>query len=73
MLKFFYVYSLGVTTIDLHKTGERQIRCNVIMLRGVDELSTTDIFSYFGSYPPSKLEWIDDSSCTYSITFFILL
>lgn len=43
--------------------GEEAVRTNVVMLRGVDELSTGDIFEYLRRYPPRKLEWIDDTSC----------
>ena len=35
------------------------------MLRGVDDMSTQDIFKYFHKYPPRNLEWIDDTSCKY--------
>ena len=58
-------FSLGFEAgADLENLeGERKIRTNVIMLRGVDDLSTEDIFEYLNRYPPRKLEWIDDTSC----------
>lgn len=43
--------------------GDGQVRTNVIMLKGVDALSTDEIFKYLLRYPPRNLEWIDDSSC----------
>ncbi|XP_067936197.1 nuclear cap-binding protein subunit 3-like [Watersipora subatra] len=55
--------SLGVSEDDLERTGERQIRRDTIVLRGVDHLNTQDIFKYLAKYPPQNLEWIDDSSC----------
>ncbi|GFT17408.1 hypothetical protein NPIL_676281 [Nephila pilipes] len=32
-------------------------------MRGVNDMSTNDIFSYFGDYGPSSVEWINDVSC----------
>lgn len=26
-------------------------------------MSTRDVFTYFGEFGPSEIEWLDDSSC----------
>ena len=38
-------------------------RKEALHLYGVDELSTSEIFSYFKNYKPFAVEWINDSSC----------
>ncbi|KAF5269700.1 hypothetical protein FQA39_LY08623 [Lamprigera yunnana] len=50
--------SLGITT-----NNEKDVRFEAIHLRGTDEMSTEDVFEYFGKYLPSCIEWIDDESC----------
>ncbi|XP_078278464.1 nuclear cap-binding protein subunit 3 [Rhinoraja longicauda] len=40
-----------------------KIRLEALHVTGVDEMSTEEIFAYFKEYPPSSIEWIDDSSC----------
>ncbi|XP_041349495.1 nuclear cap-binding protein subunit 3-like [Gigantopelta aegis] len=54
--------SLGIKEGDLHK-DERGIRLEAIHLRGTDNMSTQDVFKYFGDFAPGAVEWIDDSSC----------
>jgi hypothetical protein len=34
-----------------------------VFIYGTDNMSTQDILGYFRAYGPSRLEWIDDSSC----------
>lgn len=43
--------------------GEGNIRDTVLHVHGTDDMSTADVFRYFGSFLPTYLEWIDDSSC----------
>jgi len=53
-----------------------EVRTNTILLRGVNEMSTDDIFNYFAKYPPASLEWIDDSLCKFHIIselFYLIL
>lgn len=57
--------SLGLDAEHLDTGLDCNVRRNVIMLRGVDDMSTQDIFKYFHKYPPRNLEWIDDTSCKY--------
>ncbi|XP_072099486.1 nuclear cap-binding protein subunit 3 isoform X2 [Mobula birostris] len=40
-----------------------KVRLEALHVIGVDEMSTEEIFAYFKEYPPSSIEWIDDSSC----------
>ncbi|KAK6190495.1 hypothetical protein SNE40_002355 [Patella caerulea] len=54
--------SLGLKQEDVDK-GERGIRLEAIHIRGTDEMSTQDLFKYFGEFAPGRIEWIDDSSC----------
>ncbi|XP_059829696.1 nuclear cap-binding protein subunit 3 isoform X2 [Hypanus sabinus] len=39
-----------------------KVRLEALHVIGVDEMSTEEIFAYFKEYPPSSIEWIDDSS-----------
>ncbi|KAL2718830.1 nuclear cap-binding protein subunit 3-like isoform X1 [Vespula squamosa] len=41
----------------------RNIRLNVIHMRGTKEMSTKDVFKYFEDYAPASIEWINDVSC----------
>ncbi|XP_072164517.1 uncharacterized protein [Diadema setosum] len=43
--------------------GGNRVRLEAINMTGVDDMSTQDIFSYFQSYDPSSIEWINDTSC----------
>ena len=40
-----------------------EIRPEALFVKGVDEMSTQDVFSYFKEYDPSFIEWINDTSC----------
>nr|CAB3264228.1 uncharacterized protein C17orf85 homolog [Phallusia mammillata] len=39
------------------------IRENALHLQGVDNMSTDEIFAYFGKMDPTHIEWINDTSC----------
>lgn len=39
------------------------IRSNVLYVYGVDYLNSRAIYDYFKLYNPSKIEWLNDSSC----------
>ena len=39
------------------------IRYEAIHVRGVDNMSTNDVFVYFDDFPPKFIEWVNDSSC----------
>nr|XP_033184627.1 nuclear cap-binding protein subunit 3-like isoform X1 [Bombus vancouverensis nearcticus] len=41
----------------------KNIRLNVIHMRGTEEMSTKDVFKYFEDYAPASIEWINDVSC----------
>ncbi|XP_068679415.1 nuclear cap-binding protein subunit 3-like [Montipora foliosa] len=48
---------------DLPPIPEGALRLDSLLMHGVDDMSTKDVFSYFESYGPGSVEWIDDSSC----------
>ncbi|XP_042194795.1 nuclear cap-binding protein subunit 3 [Callorhinchus milii] len=48
---------------ELLKQAIPKVRLEALHVMGVDEMSTEEIFTYFKEYPPSSIEWIDDSSC----------
>ncbi|XP_011308871.1 uncharacterized protein C17orf85 [Fopius arisanus] len=52
--------SLGVTEDN---ENPRNIRLNVLHMRGTEEMSTKDVFKYFEQYPAAAIEWINDVSC----------
>ncbi|XP_029651311.1 nuclear cap-binding protein subunit 3-like isoform X3 [Octopus sinensis] len=54
--------SLGIREEDLHK-DERGIRLETVHVRGVQDMSTKDVFHYFQEFAPSTVEWIEDNSC----------
>lgn len=43
--------------------AKAEIRHDAILVYGVNEMSTKDVFEYFSLYGPDTLEWIDDCSC----------
>lgn len=43
--------------------NERHFRFDTLHLRGVDDLTTKEIFEYLEDYKPVSLEWVDKSSC----------
>ncbi|XP_046840122.1 nuclear cap-binding protein subunit 3-like [Xenia sp. Carnegie-2017] len=42
---------------------DAKLRPDAILLFGVNEMSTKDVFDYFKDYVPNSIEWIDDISC----------
>ena len=42
-----------------------EARLDAILIHGVDDMSTKDVFAYFSDFAPGSVEWIDDSSCKY--------
>ncbi|XP_032689417.1 nuclear cap-binding protein subunit 3-like isoform X2 [Odontomachus brunneus] len=52
--------SMGITD-----DGEnvKNVRLNVIHVRGTEEMSTKDVLKYFQDYAPQSIEWINDISC----------
>ncbi|XP_028396667.1 nuclear cap-binding protein subunit 3-like isoform X2 [Dendronephthya gigantea] len=52
---------------DVYVSGrilsDAKIRSDAILLFGVNEMSTKDVFEYFQGYMPGSIEWIDDISC----------
>lgn len=44
-----------------------KVRLEALHMSGVDDMCTQDIFGYFKEYPPAHIEWIDDTSCKYSL------
>ncbi|KYQ53902.1 Uncharacterized protein C17orf85 like protein [Trachymyrmex zeteki] len=43
--------------------NSKNVRLNVIHMRGTEDMSTKDIFKYFQDYAPMSIEWINDVSC----------
>ncbi|XP_011632572.1 nuclear cap-binding protein subunit 3-like isoform X2 [Pogonomyrmex barbatus] len=41
----------------------KNVRLNVIHMRGTEDMSTQDVFTYFQDYAPRSIEWINDVSC----------
>ena len=41
----------------------KNIRLNVIHVRGTEDMSSKDVFKYFEDYAPASIEWINDVSC----------
>ncbi|KFM64219.1 hypothetical protein X975_12954, partial [Stegodyphus mimosarum] len=55
--------SLGIDPENLSLSKVKNIRLDAIHMRGVEEMSTNEIFQYFREYGPSSVEWINDFSC----------
>ena len=49
--------------ISEENKNTKNVRLNVLHMRGTEEMSTEDIFEYFEEYAPVSLEWINDFSC----------
>ncbi|KAK0096599.1 hypothetical protein PV326_005033 [Microctonus aethiopoides] len=49
--------------IDDDNESNKYVRFNVLHMRGTENMSTKDVFEYFGTYAPSSIEWINDVSC----------
>ena len=48
---------------DTGSLFEGETRSDAILIHGVNEMSTEDVFAYFRDFAPGSVEWIDDSSC----------
>ncbi|GFQ99886.1 nuclear cap-binding protein subunit 3 [Trichonephila clavata] len=55
--------SMGIEPENLKSCKLKNIRLDSLHMRGVNDMSTNDIFKYFGDYGPSSVEWINDVSC----------
>ncbi|KAG8184857.1 hypothetical protein JTE90_016202 [Oedothorax gibbosus] len=55
--------SLEIDPANLNSCKLKNIRLDALHMRGVDEMSTNEIFKYFGKYGPASVEWINDYSC----------
>ncbi|XP_071445888.1 nuclear cap-binding protein subunit 3-like [Hetaerina americana] len=42
---------------------EKRYRLDALHMRGTQDMSTADVFSYFKDYNPASIEWINDYSC----------
>uniref|UniRef100_A0A9J8BLM5 Nuclear cap-binding protein subunit 3 n=2 Tax=Cyprinus carpio TaxID=7962 RepID=A0A9J8BLM5_CYPCA len=52
---------------DVLKKAIPKVRLEALHMSGLDDMSTQDVFGYFKEYPPAHIEWIDDTSCKYSL------
>ena len=43
---------------------------DTVHMLGMDELESNDIFAYFAIHPPTRVDWIDSSSCMYNWEMF---
>ena len=59
-------FRLGITKFD---KDERGIRLETLHLRGVDNMTSKDILTYFKDNRPLDVEWIDKSSCEFALLF----
>ena len=55
--------SLVDCRLGVSQSDAENVRLNVIHIRGVNEMSTRDVFDYFAQFAPTAIEWINDSSC----------
>lgn len=59
---------MGITDDD---ENAKNVRLNVIHVRGTEEMSTKDVLKYFQDYAPQSIEWINDISCKFlSLIFY---
>jgi hypothetical protein len=49
--------------LDVTKKTHDDIRLNTVHVLGVQEMSTNEVLDYFSGLNPSKVEWINDTSC----------
>lgn len=54
-----YIHSLGVN--DKEKC--KNLRLNLLHMRGTEGMNTKDVFKYFEDYAPVSVEWLSDMSC----------
>lgn len=48
----------------------KNMRLNVVHMRGTQDMSTEDVFKYFEDYAPSSIEWINDVSCIMILLYY---
>ncbi|OMJ69712.1 hypothetical protein SteCoe_32500 [Stentor coeruleus] len=63
MLRFETSEEKEVDYWEKYTEPSGDIRMNSLYLYGVDYLSTTKILNYFHYFSPSKVEWLNDTSC----------
>lgn len=62
----FFVFVFRLSSVDPYKLPtitDGETRLDAILIHGVNEMSTKDVFAYFSDFAPGSVEWIDDSSC----------
>lgn len=59
----YYANHTSCCTLDTGSLFEGETRSDAILIHGVNEMSTEDVFAYFRDFAPGSVEWIDDSSC----------
>ena len=57
-------FSLGVSTRGEERLRVEGIRDEAIHIRGIDNMTTQDVFHFFKDFNPGSIEWIDETSCT---------
>lgn len=62
-LVWLWVCQCCLEVDDWNSTHFQEIRLDAVHLRGLDDMSTDDIFKFFADHYPSHIEWIDDTSC----------
>ncbi|KAK2186222.1 hypothetical protein NP493_210g03001 [Ridgeia piscesae] len=55
--------SLGVSTRGEERLRVEGIRDEAIHIRGIDNMTTQDVFHFFKDFNPGSIEWIDETSC----------
>ena len=59
----YYANHISCCALDTSSLFEGETRSDAILIHGVNEMSTEDVFAYFRDFAPGSVEWIDDSSC----------
>ena len=59
----YYANHISCCALDTGSLFEGETRSDAILIHGVNEMSTEDVFAYFRDFAPGSVEWIDDSSC----------
>ena len=67
-----YIFSLGFTIAQLEKSNDRGIRLEAIHMRGIEDMEEEDIMQYFNEFQPTTIEWIDDESCKFINSCFMI-
>lgn len=56
------ITSLGITTNDFER-GDYV--ADALHVRGMGQLASRDVLSYFSQYRPANVEWVDKHNCEY--------